>query len=808
MAGKSLVLAEAPLPARREPAAITASARVLDHVAAEWGQDLLEAEQLDEREAWFYFEKLPEIGTLVGGAAGMLAQCVFYVGYIDAEGNDVPARDPKTGAIAAGLDPDAVAAAEDALNRYTDAAGSRRPIIAAQSECWGVTGDGYLIGYKVDERGRPVEEDDPKGVAEEFRFVAKGALAKKDGGGYRLQETRVKVVDLPTTTLVRQMTRSHPRFPGEGRGWVKGTLEACRDLYYFTLAQRAAAKSNLPADVWVVPAEATPKDLTAPGWGPGNEGALGDGAPQTDDGKQSFAAYLEQMLGQYVKAAMKEASGGRGVTPAFLSIEERLVKSFNKLTFARPIDAQLHVGIEQARMRIGESADASPEMLKGLGESNRWNGQQVTQDEYRRYLKPVADAMGDSWTFAVLHHELRVRQVAEAKYKRLRVLVDASAIVVPPDLAAAATEGVRIGAVGLAYWRSAHGIPDTAKPTEEDLAIMERMRVAPQSHENQGTGRGDQGPPSTTKKVDSTKGSAFPTVIAAAAPVDELAGRLLRIEQSARQRLEEAAELALESAIKTTGGKLRNWARAAGVNAQLPVAVQRVATHEVPTLLGPDRALELVTAKLGEDDQARHADLFASAVAMLLVAFERVVRQAYKQAEAVYGIKVPAEEVDGNVERAKAALEAGMMLVADRELFGLGADPSPDPGESVAGMHVPVSVVRIALAIAGGAYLAMKLRPGPEIMEMPVVDGTAATASLVFGPTLAKYAPETEGMVWAYGDEYRSDPFEPHVLLDGTRFQSRTDPVLAGSVFGAFAGYWAPGDHEGCRCDAVPVYRT
>lgn len=787
---------------------LVAAARVIDGVDKEVRNDLMPGETREDREAWFFYEHVSEVSSFISGKAGLLSQIVFFIGTIAPDGTRVPARDPKTGQVREGLDRAAVEAAEAALRRYTDAAGSRQQIIYSQTECWDVVGDGYLIGYAVNEKGDPVEDEDPSKVGEEFKFVAKGALARKEvGEGYRLQATRTQAIDLPSSTVVRRMTRPHPRYPDEGKGWVKAALEPCRDLFFFSLAQRAAAKSNLPADVWVVPAEASPKAINPDGWGPGNEGALTDGGPEQGAAQsQSMAAYLEQMLGEFVSMAMTEVTGGNGVMPAFLSIEERLVERFKKISFARPIDAQLHEAIEQARVRLAESSDGEAEDMSGVGGSggiSRWNGAKLDADRYRRYLKPTADVMADQWTFAVVHHELRTRRLPVASYEQLRVCVDASAIVVPPDLAAAATEGVRIGAVGYSFWREAHGIPDTAAPTEEDFRIMERMRVSSESHENQGKGRGDQGPPDS--RTPSNETAATGTLTAAGAPaddVDEMYARLLGIEYAALGRLESAAEVALDEALRRAGAKLRNWARSSTVNETLPVAIQRVELAEVVATLGPERCAQLAAGQY-EDDDRRAEDLFAAALVALLATFERVVRQAYEQAEREYGARVRAEEISANIERGKEALRAGMLKVADQVVFGPGAQEAE--GEQVAGIRVPTTVLRAALAIAGGMVLRMALRPTTEMIELPVVNGTIATASLVFGPTLASVAPPATGLRWAYGPEYRSAPFEPHLALDGTPFTSQTDPVLAGSPFSIGNGFYAPGDHAGCRCYAVPT---
>lgn len=789
------------LPPSRE--IVRAAGRNLDHVGKAFGEKL-PGETPEEQEAWLYFERIPQITTLTNGIAGLISQCRFYVGYIDAAGKEHPARDPESGKVVGGFTERVVVAAEDMLARYTDTSGSQSGILFAQAQVWTVAGDGFLIGYWEDSKNKPLSEAEARnteGAREVFKFVARGALTKKDsGGGYTLtEERRMKPMDLPPGILVRRMMFENPRYPGEGQGWVRSALEVCRDLFFFTLAQRAGAKSNLPADVWVVPSEATPKDPSQIGIGPGDEGALADGDGAEPQADQSFAAKLEHMLGEFVTAAVTEAQSGNGVIPAFLSIEERLVKSFNKLSFARPIDAALKELVDQRIVALAETAPCPPEMLMGLGQTSRWNGKQIGEDEYRRYFRPTTVRMANEWTAGLLYHEMILRKMPAAEFKGLRVLVDARDVVAPPDMRELANDGVRVGAIGPSGWRTMLGVPHEYAPSPEELDLMKALRTNPDSHSNQGTGRGDQGPPSTVKAVDTTKGSG--ALRASAVPT--LAMSLLSIEHAARHRLEEAAEAALDDAIQRTGARLKNWARQAKIGHLLPSPLDSIDCRDLARLLGP-KALELVNDRLSGDDDQRREDLFAAALATLLIRFEALVRQGYEQAQRTLGVTVPPEEIEANIVRGQAALRAGMILVADRELFGRG-DPPDTEGEQVAGIRVPTNVLRVALAAAGGAAVVISLRPIPANTTWVVADGSVVLDSLVFGPTLAKFQPPSDAAMWVYGDEYRSRQFEPHHALDGAVVASPDDPALAGSPFSAFAGFYSPGDHSGCRCDLVPV---
>jgi hypothetical protein len=62
------------------------------------------------------------------------------------------------------------------------------------------------------------------------------------------------------------------------------------------------------------------------------------------------------------------------------------------------------------------------------------------------------------------------------------------------------------------------------------------------------------------------------------------------------------------------------------------------------------------------------------------------------------------------------------------------------------------------------------------------------------------------GYEWRYRPEIERDTFEPHRALDGLRFATFTDPKLDTDASTAWLGpFFAPGDHAGCRCQAVAV---
>src|SRR5690606_1919708 len=114
---------------------------------------------------------------------------------------------------------------------------------------------------------------------------------------------------------------------------------------------------------------------------------------------------------------------------------------------------------------------------------------------------------------------------------------------------------------------------------------------------------------------------------------------------------------------------------------------------------------------------------------------------------------------------------------------------------------VPTQTIRQALARAGGAVdAAAPPATAPGALN-PGAAGGVATGPRALG-ALIRVGLATVGWEWTVGMPSR--PFEPHQRLAGVQFASWDDPRLVSAGWPGH-GFYFPGDHRGCQCDAVPV---
>jgi hypothetical protein len=82
----------------------------------------------------------------------------------------------------------------------------------------------------------------------------------------------------------------------------------------------------------------------------------------------------------------------------------------------------------------------------------------------------------------------------------------------------------------------------------------------------------------------------------------------------------------------------------------------------------------------------------------------------------------------------------------------------------------------------------MSIGVTPQLSNGPIAQETLKSGDL-----------EIESYTWVHG--FTPSPFEPHVALDGVKFEKWEDSKLFNSGSWPSNTYFMPGDHVGCQCD-------
>jgi hypothetical protein len=475
-----------------------------------------------------------------------------------------------------------------------------------------------------------------------------------------------------------------------------------------------------------------------------------------------------------------------------------------------------------------------PEVTLGMAEANHWTAWAVTEDTFRSHIEPAGISMFDALTGGYLRAALEADGIDPELAATIFIWYDETDLVTKPNRAQDAKDAHAAMVISDEALRDALGFNDADAPTADEIAQRIAIKrgtvdtplteallalLLPGLVTNAQEQRAEEAPAPVidVPSEDTTPAAPAedappeePAAIAAAAQTRTLGHRLAEIDSVLASRLEVAVDAAMTRALEKAGARLRSKING---NQQLKAAVANVPQWAVAATLGPS-----LVASVGFTDE----QLLDGAFDDLAGRYESWTAQAQADAllavEDTYGELPEDRNADVVTVQEEERRESWQWLVG--ALVALAAnrlyDPTPSvptQGEADPTMSVPVPLVREAMTRAGGAGgLASQPIPGGGGNRLVAADGAPA-GSVATGQTVLAAAREVgadrDGWEWEYGAFGRSQrPFHGHLRLDGLRFTSWDDEALAVLSSDAWLGeaYYAPGDHDGCRCYAVPMF--
>jgi hypothetical protein len=839
--------------------ALVASATVIN---PQEGQRLTKASRNREwqRASFGYARALPEVGFALRFLANNSGHVRLMVGdrrpgadEVEELNDDYGIADPTTGALDPDvLPPDLVEAARQALDLLTGASpsGGGSAILAPIVRNLETVGEYYLVGRydPTANSGRGAETWAIHSISE-VRFED-GKLPGSpdtlpDGtpfprGYFRLitgEGRTAESVDLdPTTTTVVRGWTADAEWSAEPDSPMRSLVGVCERLLLIEKGDDAALRSRAAGNGMVL----WPEELdTIPD----------DADDEDDDFDRDFVTQLTTPLTLDGSAAQ--------VVPMIKRGAYQYLDRVRHLTFGRPLDPLTSDRETKLLARLGIGLDVPPEVITGLADTNHWNAWQITSDLFRHHQEPITIAAVEGLSIGYLRARLTAANRWDpALIRRLVIWYDASDLIAPADMSAAADAAHDRGLITDAAYRALRGIGEEHAPPDEQQAgtdpvgdtglspdrLAQVIGIAQQAilagfdplsvtqalgldmieHTGHLPTQARETIASDTPPADSPTGTepdaqpnptpALPpgpppppasgvvdALVAAAATEQSrrLSRRLTQIERTLRERIAVAADAALARALERAG----NRARAA---AQRHTDARETVTGRAPEQVLASLGRPLVAA-LGLEEQQLLAEAFSRLreqyTEWTLTAAEEAIDTAVQLAgldradpDVQRYIAGLRDRFADNVDASWPTLETGLNDLAADRLYD--PDPAaPEVGELPTGA-VPPGLVREALAVAGGLRSDATGRPPLNgLTSGQLLDGFLRDA----GAEVAEYE-------WAYGISAR--PFPPHAALDGLVFTGFDDDALSTAGTGAswIGGSFAPGDHRGCHCDYIPIY--
>lgn len=675
---------------------------------------------------------------------------------------------------------------------------------------WKITGDGFVMA----EQEKPPKADgktlaERMGTPERWSILSvsecetegeKGKVRETPGADWRevkLIPADGTLADDPDLVFLLRVWQRHPRYGGLADCMMRALLTESDELILLGRAIRGAALSRLAgAGILVIPQEYS---------------FATTGADEGDPTEDPEVDPLTRRLGQAMLNPIQDESSPDGLVPIVLRAPADVMKNapIQHLTFDRKMDETAAANRTELLGRIGNSSDIPFEQVTGMSDINHWGARQIDTATWGRYGHPTMRAIMEAWTQGILVPMLDAAGVEAAAVQRLMFWFDPADAIVDPDESKTADELFDRLAISWEAYRQRKGAGEDEAPTPEEMQLRVDLGLVKGQMPSAGNAGGtvpvtsSVAPDAYARALGFGSAAELDAVLAArpdpqrrlalaAAARDQrpIGMQLGAIDEKLRIQLAEVAELAITRALERAGARIRQNSRK---NEALRSAIADVPAMLVPAQVGPTMvaAIGLTDDQLLEGQVDSYRDRIDARIRQAQTATRKALRRRFRDMDDAEEEQLQARQ-DRDRGEAVAWFVAALTTLSHDRLF----DPhpaAPAVGEVTASSTVPPSLVREAMARAGGGF-----PPEGEPLGGVATGVDVMAVWSAHGATVAGY-------VWQHGDPDR--PLLGHEGLADVEFSGWSDPVLAVQEQDAWLGrdFYQPGDHGGCTCNFFPI---
>lgn len=716
-----------------------------------------------------------------------------------------------------------------------------------------LVGEAMLVRRAVMTR-RPLADEDPAEVERVMDWEVRSVDELVDDPSRRVLVVRDRP-DQPLETcsaveglggedaFVERIWRKHGRWSQWAHSNVRAAMGVLDELDLLSKLARVAIRARILAGILTMPDEME---------FPASEQVPGDDAPRR-------SVRFDRNMAEAMAAAIGNEADANSVAPLLLRGPKDMLgqDAVRFIEVPRRYSSEERQQYEDAVTRLARTLDLPVEVVKGMADLNHWTAWQIEDSTYEAHVEPHVMVAAEGLTYALLRPVLREFGVDESIVQRVVVAADPSRLIRRPDRGKTATEGYNIMALSWDAWRRANGFDDGDAPSHDELVmrlavqrsiltaelsallleqsgLMEQGAFAELQREKAAIEAESTETPVDAEPADESGGADDATPTEEGEPDDEAvaaAGRLAALigmdahdvaavvaaakrtgagfalstyDRVLRERLQATADAAMTRALERAGNKLRNRVRGDATARAALASAGDVRPQDVGRVLGP-----AVVAALVDDD-----DLFAEGFDELHQRYDEWVaatQDAALAAVADVASSALTEERRREIQREQEedreegwlVFLAALLSFARARFTGDG-DEAVEQGEFDPTAVVPASIVREALAVAGGEAIEHGLDDALLSAMSGTPVGGVATGRLI-EVTFAELGFPWTGYTWIYGLAPRQTSFVPHAALDGETFEHWDSDVLSNGGDWPRVAHFFPGDHRYCRCDFAPT---
>ena len=515
------------------------------------------------------------------------------------------------------------------------------------------------------------------------------------------------------------------------------------------------------------------------------------------EGAGPDADAFERKFTRVMTEPLQDEMSSASVIPNLIGFQGEKIKDWRTIDLTGPIDERLHERVEHLIRQLSVILDTPPEIMTGLGDSSHWNAWEISEDNWLGHVEPMAKLIGQALALALARaadlenpDDLEVEPDPSPLLKRRPSL---------PDVMNAYDRGL----VSSEWTRRQLGAGEEDAPAPGELRLVGNPQVglptvvqvplgtveALQTEQGPAQGSGprsigsDSGPAAAEPpqpqaaspvrqrtrrilQIVKARGADLPPEVAAAIPFST--DRLAAIDLQAFDATADLIDAVVTRVLERFGSQLRS---SIAHDKDLRARVADIPNVELPTILDLSR--------LQNVDQT----ITDTSAVPLAEGLDRILRRAYGYTRSA-GIDIKPDP-DVNAQAVYLLQQGVAQIVMDR----LDGRPSTAAAWRLA---------RRAVAIAGGNPDPdpRAAAPGvPEDEETPLAGIALGVWALDF--ILRVFRLQPSGYRWQHNS--LGDPHPVHDDLDGVEFTGGTVPT---ATYTAYIG-----DHAGCQCAAIPLWR-
>lgn len=364
-------------------------------------QSLKIAEQEWQKEAWRLYDLVGEFRFIANRRGHQISRVRTYVAEVDDTG--APGKET--------ADTDIQALGEGIFGGPAAKAEGMR-IVGVQLF---VAGECFIVA----ESATKSSDDGPEG---DKWYVVSPTDLKKESGTLKVkrpQQAGGEWYDLKQSDLLIRVWTPHPRKYDIADSPTRAVLPVLREIERLSMLVFSQIDSRLISAGLLL----FKQGLSFPSQG------------DTEQDKPAGIQGLMEAILEAAKASLQGAGTAAGLVPIAAEVpgDGAVADAVHHLRFDTPLTGEIKDKLDHAIRRLALGLDAPPETLLGLGSANHWSAWQISEDEIKTQVEPVAIRICDALTTAYLMPALQAIGKSEDELDGWTLWFDTAPLAVRPN---------------------------------------------------------------------------------------------------------------------------------------------------------------------------------------------------------------------------------------------------------------------------------------------------------------------------------------------------------------------------------------